>query len=287
LEPGKDTVNGLVISAFPGPAAVPPGHVAVALGAVEAPREAVPGLKRSLGLPGQPPFPPTLLKASEDQTVLALAAVARALEVFGLHGEPLTGWGVVAAPRSLGRLAAAEALYKFEQGGALKVSPFVVPHHSLHSVSGTVSQAFRMYGPNFGVGGNGAAVVEGLLAALAILDEGRVPGLWLILSECDPEPVPGRDGAGTNPVVYRALALALRPTAAGRELLRLRLVQDEANAAAAPAAPPTVAELIRFLSGGTQPGMWTCPLGWGAWLEMTRSAAAAEAFARAPTRHVA
>jgi hypothetical protein len=278
-------VNEVVISAFPGPAEAAPGHAAVALGAAEVPLEAVAGLRRTLGPPGQPPFPATFLKSSEDQTVLALAAVGRAVEACGLQGESLAAWGVLAAPRSLGRLAAAEALHKYEQGGAWKVSPFVVPHHSLHSVSGTVSQAFRMYGPNFGVGGNAGAVVEGLLTALAVLDEGRLPGLWLILSECEPEPIPNREGASVVPVVCRALALAFRPAAAERELLRVRLVRQEP--APAPAPAPTVAELVRFLVGGAATGPWTCPLGWGARLEVTCSAGAAEALIRTPVRHVA
>jgi hypothetical protein len=273
-------VNRLVISAFP--AAAPPGHAAVALGAAEAPLEAVAGLRRTLGPPGQAPFPATFLKASEEQTVLALAAVGRAIEGCGLLGEPLTDWGVVAAPRSLGRLAAAEALHKFEQGGAWKVSPFVIPHHSLHSVSGTVSQAFRMYGPNFGVGGNGGAVVEGFLTALTLLDEGRLPGLWLVLSECEPEPVPDRQARNTVPVVCRALALAFRLAAGGRELLRVGLVKE--GPAAAPY--PTVAEVLQFLAGAG-PASWACPLGWGARLELTRLAGAAEALSRVPARLVA
>jgi hypothetical protein len=282
-------VSGFVISAFPARAqAAPPGHGVAAVGVAEAPLAAVTGLRRALAVPGQPPFPATFLKAAEDQTVLALAAVIRAIEGGGLVGEPFTTWGVVAGPRSLGRLAAAEGLYKYEQGGAWRVSPFLVPHHSLHSVSGTVSQAFRIYGPNFGVGGHRSAVVEGLLAALALLDEGRLPGLWLVLSECDPEPVPDRLGTSAVPVTYRALALAFRPAATGRELLRLRLVWPEPVADQAPDTPPTVGDLIRFLALADSAGSchWTCALRWGATLELTRSAAR-DAVLPQPARHVA
>jgi hypothetical protein len=260
----------------------------VALGTVETPLEAVAGLRRALAAPGQPPFPATLLKFSEDQTIVALAAVIRALETSGLGNTALTNWAVLAAPRSLGRLAAAESLYKFQQGGAWRISPFVIPHHSLHSVSGTISQALRLYGPNFGISGNHGAVVEGLLSSLALLEEGKVPGLWLLLSEYEPEPVPDVVGACLNTVVCRALALAFRPGSTGRELLWLRLVNEEPSASsAAPGPAPTVAELVRFLtSSGTEP-VWTCPLAWGARLEIIRSAAATEALAGTPIRHVA
>lgn len=276
-------MNGQVLSGFP---KAPPGHGAVALGLAEVPHQAIAGLKRSLGPPGGAPFAPNFLKASEEQTVVGLAAVARAAGTLGLHGEAMADWGVIAAPRSLARLAAADGLRRFEQGGVWKVSPFLVPHHSLHSVSGTISQAFRMYGPNFGVGGTADAVIEGLLSALALLDGSRLAGLWLVLSECDPEPVPDPEGVSTNAVTYRALALGFRPAAAGRELVRLRLSADHRQAA--PAQPPTVAELAGFLGAATRPDHWSCGLGWGR-LEVTRLPGAAEALSRsvAPTRQVA
>jgi hypothetical protein len=278
-------VNGIVISAFPAGTAEPPGHAVIAVGVAEVPLAAVPALRRALGPPGQPPFPATFLKAAEDQTVVALAAVARAVEEGNLVGEPFTAWGAIAAPRSLGRLAAAEALYKYEQGGAWKISPFLVPHHSLHSISGTVSQAFRIFGPNFGVGGHAGAVAEGLLASLALLDECRVPGMWLVLSECDPEPIPDRAGSAVGPVLCRALALALRPAAAGREGLRLRLVWRASTDPELAGEAPTVAELVRFITGAEPavPGRWTCALRWGACVELTRSVVGV----RTPARHVA
>jgi hypothetical protein len=269
------------------------GYPVGALGVVEAAHAAVAGLRRTLGPPGGPPFPGTFLKAAEEQTVLAVAAVARAVADFGLQGQPLTDWGVIAAPRSLGRLAAAEALYKFEVGGAWKVSPFVVPHRSLHSVSGTVSQGFHIHGPNFGVGGHPGAILEGLLAAWTLLEENPLPGLFLVLTECEPEPVPDRDGTCTLPVLCRALALAFRPAPCGREVLRLRLVPAPPGDGPAPARadvpPPTVADLLRFLEGEDHESVpcWSCPLGWGANLELVRTARLRELVPAARTRHVA
>jgi hypothetical protein len=281
VEPGKNTVKGLVLPAFP---SQEEGRPVAAYGVAEVPLAAVAGLRRSLGPPGQPPFPATFLKAAEDQTVVALAAVARAVEAGGLQQESLASWGVIAAPRSLGRLAAAEALHKFEQGGASKVSPFLVPHHSLHSMSGTISQGFRTYGPNFGVGGHSRAVVEGLLAALALLHEASATGLLLVLSECDPEPVPGREGASLAPILYRVLALAFRGSASDSARLRLRLIHGRQAGGAAPA--PTVADVVQFLERDKgSAAVWSCPVPWGATLELTR--AAAQAVSPLPFRHVA
>jgi hypothetical protein len=281
-------VNGIVLSGM----AADAGHAVGALGVAEAPLAAVAGLRRGLGPPGKPPFPATFLKASEEQTILAVAAVARAVADFGLQGMPLTDWAVIGAPRSLGRLAAAEAMHKFAGGGALKVSPFIVPHRSLHAVSGTISQGFQIQGPNFGVGGHPGAVLEGLLAALTLLEERPPPGLWLVLSEYEPEPVPDREGICAHPVVCRALALAFRPGASGRELLRVRLLPPGGAgwpSTLAAGQPPTVAELIHFLGqeGDGPAARRTWSLDWGATLELTRAARILEAIGPAPIRHVA
>jgi hypothetical protein len=249
-----------------------PAYGVLALGSAEANAEEVAVLRRSLGPAGQPPFPTSLLKAAEEQTVVALAAVVRALAQGGAAGQNWEEWGVVAAPRSLGRLAAAEALYKFHHGGVGKISPFVVPHHSLHALSGTISQAFRMYGPNLGVGGHAGAIWEGLLTVLTLLAEGTVAGLWLVVSECDPEPVPAPAGGSLVPVRYRALALAFVPQPLPAALAQLRLLP---HSAAAPASmPPSVADLTGFLAGAGLPyRRWS--LGWGACLELRRFPAAA------------
>jgi hypothetical protein len=253
------------------------GHAVAAFGAVRVPLDEVPALRRSVGPPGGPPFPATYLKASEDQTVAAVAAVSRALVNLGLGSQGLSGWGLIAAPRSLGRLAAAEALRRYQHGGALKVSPFVVPHRSLHSVSGTLSQGFNIRGPNFGVGGHPGAVAEGLLAALALLAEQPLPGLWLVLTECCPEPVPDAAGVSVVPVVYHALALAFLPAAVAPALLRLRL--EQGPAAPPPAEHPTLASLMEFLDDG-EPADWSCPLNWGATLRLTRVASSARVLPR-------
>jgi hypothetical protein len=118
----------------------------------------------------------------------------------------------------------AAALQRFQAEGAWGVSPHLIPHRSLHSISGSISQAFKIHGPNFGVGGGPGAPAEALLAAVSMLEGQKLPGVWVVLSCLDPEKAPdeaGRPAAGTRCV---GLALALTPIRPGRCALRLRVV---------------------------------------------------------------
>jgi hypothetical protein len=236
---------------------------------------AIADLRKTLGHRADEPFSAAFLKPSDEQTVVALAAVLQAIAQHGLHNEDFTGWGVIAAPRFLGRSAAAEAITKFETGGAWKASPLFVPHRSLHAVSGTISQALQSKGPNFGAGGGRQAVVEGLLAALGLLS-GDLPGLWLVLTRCEPEPAPDRQGISAFPVVCQALALGFQPVAEHWPGLRLRLLRKNnfgVSTTTMPAADPAelFPELLHFLEqGATGPGYgrWSCTLPWGDTLEL-------------------
>src|SRR5262249_40164854 len=93
---------------------------------------------------------PGLLKYADEQAVIAVAAVLQAIQDFELHGRNFTDWGVVAAPRFLGREACAASLDKFMVQGALGVSPLLVAYQSLHAVAGSISLALRIQGPNMG-----------------------------------------------------------------------------------------------------------------------------------------
>jgi hypothetical protein len=97
----------------------------------------------------------------------------------------------------------AAALQRFAAEGAWGVSPHLIPHRSRHSISGTVSQALKIHGPNFGVGGGPGGTVEVLLAATALLEGKRLPGVWIVLTCLDPESPPdeaGRLAPGTRAV---------------------------------------------------------------------------------------
>ena len=182
-------------------------------------------LRRHPGtVPGQP-IPASLLKHADEQTVVGLCAVYGAIAKAGLQTTCFYDWGVVAAPRFLGRPAMAAALQRFVAEGAWGVSPHLIPHRSLHSMSGTVSQALKIHGPNFGVGGGPEGTGEALLAAAALLTEKRLPGVWVVLTRLSPELPPdeaGRSAPGTQAV---GVAIALTPMSASGSHHRLHIVR--------------------------------------------------------------
>jgi hypothetical protein len=87
----------------------------------------------------------------------------------------------------------------------------------------------KINGPNFGVSGGRHAADEALLVAATLLAGDRVPGVWLVLTGYDPEPIPEKSGEGPAksngrpaPVpVCRALALALVAARPGPARLQL------------------------------------------------------------------
>jgi len=187
-----------------------------AFGAMRASADALPTLRQTLKLPGGQVLPASFLKHSDEQTIVGLAAVFQAITNFNLVGASLTEWGVLAAPRFLGRICLAGALQRFVLEGAWGVSPHLIPHRSLHSLSGTVSQALGIHGPNFGVGGGAQSAGECMLAAAALLCDEQAPGVWVVLTGLDPEPILDPPSGplplpGPRPgeVGYVAVALAL------------------------------------------------------------------------------
>jgi len=191
--------------------------------------ESLPELRKQPGPVCGEPLPASFLKHADEQTVVGLAAVYKAIHTFGLQTTCFHDWGVLAAPRFLGRPAMAAALQRFQAEGAWGVSPHLIPHRSLHSISGSISQAFKIHGPNFGVGGGPGAPAEALLAAVSMLEGQRLPGVWVVLSCLDPEQAPdeaGRPAEGTQCV---GLALALTPIRSSRCSFRLRVVCDTAD----------------------------------------------------------
>jgi hypothetical protein len=156
--------------------------------------------------------PPTLLRYSDEQTVAGVAAVFTALDEGGLEPEAFAGWGVVAASRFLGRANLAQALDNFSTEGVWGTSPHLIPHFALHSLSGSISLALGLHGPNLGVGGGLHATAEGFLTALTWLEAGIVPGVWLVLTGWVPELIPeAKNCAPPSGTECHALALALVP----------------------------------------------------------------------------
>jgi hypothetical protein len=197
-----------------------------AQGRVRVPVEVLPELRRRPGPVPPDTLPASFLKHADEQTVAGLAAVYHAIDEHGLAGTDFTDWGVLGAPRFLGRNTMAAAIARFTAEGAWGVSPHLIPHRTLHSLSGTISHALKVQGPNYGVGGGPGAVFEALLAAASLLHCRRLPGLWVVWTLMDPElpPVPsGQPVPGTFAV---SLALALVPARPGVLLPRLQVSVD-------------------------------------------------------------
>jgi hypothetical protein len=257
------------------PASASPGSFGIAAFATfQACWNEIGPLRRGLALPGKEPYPANFLKSSDEQTVVALAAVLQAIREFGLESADFRNWGVLAAPRFLGRVPTAEILHKCERGGSGKASPVFVPHHSLHAVSGTVSMALAIQGPNYGVSGGTNFVVEGFLSILSFLSLNPVDGLWAVLSQLDPEPDP--EGNDLESVTAQALALAFVPVANDWQGLRLHLIdpdrsgQTTVRSQAEAERVAVFSSLCNFFNQtAAATGSWSCSLSWGSRLELT------------------
>jgi hypothetical protein len=221
--------------------------------AVTLPLAAIDGMRTTAGPPGSKPVPLKHVKNADEQTIAGLSALFHAIHAGGWQDRSFRDWAVVGAPRYLGRMSVALTTNRYLKDPAYSVSPNIIPNQSLHSPSGTVSVLLGIQGPNFGVGGGPNAVPEGLVAALSALQQYRPPGVWLLLTEFDPEPRPGIDGKPTNAVHVNAVALALEP---GDGPARLRLLTDVSGPAAL-----TVGDLAVYVGAGFRDGRaWRCPV---------------------------
>jgi hypothetical protein len=174
---------------------------------------------------GVPAVPSRFLRHADEQTVLGIDAVLAALATVPEPHPAVERCGVVSATCQAGRIAAARTLVQFHEQGVVGVSPHVVPQCSLHSLAGAVSVALGMHGPHLGVGGGPEALAEGLVAALSLLTLGAgesLPGVWLVATEWDEEPVLDARAAATNDPLCRALAVLLMAGAEGDLEIDLR-----------------------------------------------------------------
>jgi hypothetical protein len=130
-----------------------------------------------------------------------------------------------------------------------------------------ISVALKAHGPNLGVGGGPGAVAEGLLTGLTLMLEPSTPGVWLAMTEWNPEPDVTNPSA--VPAICHAVAVALMPADEDGMGLQLRFV---AAANGDGGEPATVTDLARFLEGETTAegsGKWCCPVKSGGAVELT------------------
>lgn len=255
--------------------------------AFEAGLDAIGELRETPGLEVAPQLPPRFLRHADEQAVVGMATVLRAMAAYPDSSADFSHWGVLAAPCMPGRLNGAYILSKFQQQGAAAVSPHVIPQHSLHSVSSAISVGLGMRGPNFGIGGGPEALAEGLTVAMSFLHGAAVPGLWLVLTQWEPEAIPDGNGGSCVPALCRAVALGLLPAAAGYAVrgatLRLSFGPPSHTLAVhrgdgpgedvhRPSALSQLADVLVAVTGGRSSARWLHPLPWGGWLELTLAA---------------
>ena len=226
---------------------------------------------------GSPALPPRFLRHSDEQTVVGMRAV---LEAIAAHPAPcpsFANYGVVAAPCRSGRIASAQTLSALRTGGVATVSPHVVPQCSLHSIAGAVSVALGMHGPNVGISGGRHAVSEGLFACLSLLHESDasgghgIPGIWLVVSGWDVEPVLDASGqpmaAESGPAPKcRGLAVAVTASTEAPQQLTLHMPTGRHTVASEAVGDELVA-FARALAAGADTGNaspWSHACPWGA-----------------------
>jgi hypothetical protein len=166
------------------------------------------GLRKDPGPALDSPLPPKFLRHADDQTVVGLSAVLTAIADNQLATWDFQHWGIVAGAAYVGRAAIGSALRLYERGGPRTVSPHLIPQLSLHSISGAISVALKMQGPNVGIGGGPGSVGQAIQAALTCKQFDSTPGVWLVLTQWDPEYLPQNSLADGQPICY-AVAMAL------------------------------------------------------------------------------
>lgn len=196
-----------------------------------------------------------VLRNSDEQTI----AGARALLVAMASIQPAISswhdWAIIGCPRFLGRCIICATIARYFGEPKFSISPHIIPNYTLHSLSGTISVGMTMHGANFGVGGGPNHIPEGLLTALSVVAERQHPGVWLILSELEPEPKPDEQGKPLNDVVVHALAFALQFPAdrSAEALASLRLDPGVVGRS----QTPTLRDLAQWW-GLVEDASWTC-----------------------------
>jgi hypothetical protein len=196
--------------------------------------------------------PAHFLKHADEQTIVAVAAVDDAMQRYPALLQDRREWAVIAAPRFIGRLAGADALARYERGGGPAISPHVIAQHSLHSVSGALSILLGSRKPNFGGGGGGRSLTDGLVAALTQIPPGDAAGVWLVSTCWDPEPVIEEQRGCASDSVCQAVALALAAagsTVHGRLSFTLNVNDSGVAGRTHAESSATIIELCAALTG--------------------------------------
>jgi hypothetical protein len=254
-------------------------------GTARADLAAISGLRKKLPAWVPADTPGHFLKHADEQTVLAVAAVDQAICSGELDVKQLQNWSIIAAPRFIGRVAGVGTLARFDRGGGPAISPHVIPQHSLHSISGALSILLSSRQPNFGVGGTGDSLAEGLFSALTFPAADRA-GVLLVATAWEPEPQLDNAGNCVNEPICHAVALALQSVATASDCGKLRLMADNGSIDARRTVhwSANAAALCNHLSAlipGGPAGCFGWRLSWGSTLVLEAREAIAELTAAA------
>jgi hypothetical protein len=167
--------------------------------------------------------PAPSLKHADDQTVTSLVAARRVCDQFAPIAIDFSDWGLVAAPRFLGRAAVGRTLRRYPVDGAWGVSMQLIPQHMLHSPASMLCIALGLKGAAIGAGGGPEGESEAAMAAIGILRQGAA-GVWLVWSGWEPELIVSPTSEETSDARCVAVALAIQnsPNACSTSRLRLR-----------------------------------------------------------------
>ncbi len=195
------------------------------------------------------------LRNSDEQTVAAVASLRGAIARAGRPAADFDGWGVLAAPRFLGRSKLTVAFDQFKAEGVWGVTPHLIPHFALHAQAGTLSLILGGHGPNLGIGGGRFAASEGVLSALTWLESGVAPGVWLVLTGWSPEYRPDRQGEPLAETHCESVALALIPASSDQEgRIKLQINELETPGPPSPTTPETLAARLDGLLASPMTG---------------------------------
>lgn len=244
-----------------------------------APLSAVAALRDGLLPPGCPPLPHRFLRHSDEQTVVGIHALVRAIAARPGRTD-LRADAIVAASCQAGRLMAARSLAQLAIGGAVTVSTHIVPQASLHSLAGAASVALGMHGPHLGVSGGPGPLAEGLAAAVSFVQAAGVPRVWLVATEWDEEPALDRQGVPLDDQLVRALAMAIEPGDAAPLSIDIR-PSVPAGETPPPGSLAAFARALDMCGPGGALAAWTLACPWAAEVRIMRRRPAA---ATAPRR---
>ena len=219
-----------------------------------------------------PTLPKRFLRYCDEQTVVGMAAVLRAIDRLPEPRPSFDRWGVLAASCQAGRIMGAAAVIGTKSAGSQGVSPHVVPQCSLHSPASAVSVALSMHGPHFGIGGGPEAFDEAMLSACSMAAT-ESDGAWLILTAWDDEPSLDAAGKPISDPVCCGLAMALLPGEVEAAEATIAVVPGAAGAATHERLPPMadrILSLAAALSGEAADAPLALPLRYGFAVELHR-----------------